>query len=163
VLATGVGVAAASVNSTPAHVTRTQAAAVVAQASSPGGVQTVTPGQRITVGGGYTVSLTSQGLSIVSPKSSGMEKVDLIRVIDGRPGKWTGVGRGGASGGLFAGVYRVPFSASTRVTIRLGTRTLNAKVAKLAGKPGWGAFFVFDQHLAGMDMRADKPVVTVAS
>lgn len=153
VLAAGVGVAAASGEGVSVKATPVHAAAVKA---SVGGVQTVTPGQRITAGGD-TLWLTARGLSVVAPKSSGSEKPDLIRVTDARPGKWTGMARGDASGTLFAGVYRGPVSASTKVTIKLGGRALGAKVVTLAGKPGWGAFYVFDAHKVG----AEKPVITV--
>ncbi|WP_432190374.1 hypothetical protein [Streptomyces sp. Tue6028] len=157
VLATGVGVAAASgagasVKATPVH------AAAAAVKASAGGVQTVKPGQRITVGGD-TLWLTPQGLSIVAPKSSGTGKPDLVRVTDAQPGKWTGTARGDASGTLWAGIYRGPVSSSTKVTIKVGGRTLDAKVATLAGKPGWGAFYVFDTHK--IDFKTNKPVITV--
>ncbi|MFF3062605.1 hypothetical protein [Streptomyces sp. NPDC057909] len=167
VLATGAGVVAASganasVKAAPAHAAAVAKVAKVAKAvkASAGGVQTVTSGQRLTAGGD-TLWLTPQGLSIAAPKSSGTNKPDLIRVTDALPGKWTGMARGDAFGTLWAGIYRGPVSASTKVTIKLGDRTLDAKVVTLAGKPGWGAFYVFDTHKFGAAKL--KPVITVQS
>jgi hypothetical protein len=159
----GVGVAVASdasapVKAAPAHVTTAAKAASAASAkASVDGVQTVAAGRRLTAGGD-TLWLTPRGLNIVAPKSSGTDKPDLIKVTDALPGKWTGEARGDASGTLWAGIYRGPISSSTKVTVTLGARTLDARVVTLAGKPGWGAFYLFD---AGHRVGADKPVVTV--
>ncbi|MEV6295759.1 hypothetical protein AB0M41_36260 [Streptomyces sp. NPDC051896] len=155
-LATGAGVAAAAAN-TPAKASPAHAATVAkAVQASADDVQTVQPGQKLTAGGD-TLWLTPEGLSIVAPKSSGSDQPELIRVADVAPGKVATMASGDASGTLWAGIYRGPVSASTKVTIKLGDRTLDAQVATLAGKPGWGAFYVFDTHKDG----ADKPVITV--
>jgi hypothetical protein len=157
-LATGAGVAAAAANA-PAKASPARAATVAkAVQASADGVQTVQPGQKLTAGGD-TLWLTPEGLSIVAPKSSGSDQPELIRVADVAPGKVATMASGDASGTLWAGIYRGRVSASTKVTIKLGDRTLDAQVATLAGKPGWGAFYVFDTHKAG----ADKPVITVES
>ena len=158
VLATGAGVAAAAAapaKASPVHAATVAKAAVKATA---GGVRTVAPGQRLTAGGD-TLWLTQEGLSVVAPKSSGSDTPELIRVTDALPGKWTGASLGDASGTLWAGIYRGPVSASTKITLKLGDRTLNAQVVTLAGKPGWGAFYVFDTHKA----TGEKPVITVQS
>jgi hypothetical protein len=156
-LATGAGAAAAA--NAPAKASPARAATVAkAVQASADGVQTVQPGQKLTAGGD-TLWLTPEGLSIVAPKSSGSDQPELIRVADVAPGKVATMASGDASGTLWAGIYRGPVSASTKVTIKLGDHTLDAQVATLAGKPGWGAFYVFDTHKAG----ADKPVITVES
>jgi hypothetical protein len=156
-LATGAGMAAAA--NAPAKATPVHAATVAkAVRASAGAVQTVEPGQKLTAGGD-TLWLTPEGLSVVAPKSSGSDQPDQIRVADVLPGKVADVAYGDASGTLWAGIYRGPVSASTKVTIKLGDRTLDAQVATLAGKPGWGAFYVFDTHRSG----TDKPVITVES
>ncbi|MEU6092635.1 hypothetical protein ABZ865_38845 [Streptomyces sp. NPDC047085] len=159
VLATGAGVAAAAAANAPAKASPAHAATVAkAVKASAGGVRTVTPGQKLTAGGD-TLWLTPEGLSIVAPKSSGSDQPELVRVADVLPRKVTTVACGDASGTLWAGIYRGPVSASTKVTIKLGDRTLDAQVVTLAGKPGWGAYYVFDTHKVG----ADKPVITVES
>ncbi|WP_395297549.1 hypothetical protein ACF9IK_31935 [Kitasatospora hibisci] len=166
VLTAGTGVAAgadASVQAAPvpaAAVTRAAAAPVAAPvAAKAGGVQTVAPGERLTAGGA-TLWLTPQGLSVVAPKFSGTDKPDVTRVADVRPGKVTSAAWGDASGTLWAGIFRGPVSDSTKITIRLGDRTLDAKVVTLAGRPGWGAFYAFDTQKT--DASA-KPAVTVQS
>ncbi|MFJ6017144.1 hypothetical protein [Streptomyces sp. NPDC092952] len=67
------------------------------------------------------------------------------------------IARGDASGALRAGIYRGPVTVATTVTVKLGDRTLQAKVITLADKPGWAAYYVFDAK-----DRADmKPSITV--
>ncbi|MGI5380806.1 hypothetical protein ACQEV2_42925 [Streptomyces sp. CA-251387] len=82
-----------------------------------------------------------------------------MRVADVLPGKVSTIARGGASGVLWAGIYRGPVTATTKVTVKLGARTLQAKVVTLAGKPGWGAYYV----LAAKGKADMKPSITVQS
>ncbi|MGW1729109.1 hypothetical protein ACWCQK_40490 [Streptomyces sp. NPDC002306] len=157
VLATGTGVAvASSVSASP--VSAAPAVASLQAASMAGAVQVVAPGERIAVAGN-TLWLTGKGLHIVAPKSSGSDTPDVMRVADVLPGKVSTIARGDASGALWAGIYRGPVTPTTKVTIKLGARTLQAKVVTLAGKPGWGAYYVFDAK-----GKADvKPSITVQS
>ncbi|GGW68921.1 hypothetical protein [Streptomyces xantholiticus] len=142
VLATGTGMTvASSVSASP--VSAAPAGASVRMASTAGAAHVVAPGERIAVAGNQ-LWLTAKGLHVVAPKSSGTDKPDVIRVADVLPGKVRTIARGDASGVLFAGIYRGPVTATTKVTVKLGARTLQAKVATLAGKPGWGAYYVFD-------------------
>ncbi|WP_225642550.1 hypothetical protein [Streptomyces werraensis] len=156
VFATGTGVAVASsvgTSSVPA------APAVSLQASSTAdAVQVVSPGQRIVVAGN-TLWLTETGLHVVAPKSSGTDTPDVLRVADVLPGKVSTTARGDASGVLWSGLYRGPVTSTTKVTIKLGDRTLQAKSVTLSGKPGWGAFYVFDAN-GTADV---KPSITIQS
>ncbi|MGI5380809.1 hypothetical protein ACQEV2_42940 [Streptomyces sp. CA-251387] len=119
-------------------------------------VKVVAPGERI-AGAGNKLWLTAKGLHVVAPKSSGTDKPDVMRVADVLPGKVSTIARGGASGVLWAGIYRGPVTATTKVTVKLGARTLQAKVVTLAGKPGWGAYYV----LAAKGKADMKPSITV--
>ncbi|MEU9298683.1 hypothetical protein [Streptomyces sp. NPDC048266] len=155
ILATGTGVAvASSVNASP--VSATPAVASLQAAVMGGAGQVVAPGERIAVGGN-TLWLTVKGLHVVAPKSSGTDKPDAMRVANVLPGKVSTASRGDASGVLWAGIYRGSVTSTTKVTIKLGARTLQARVVTLAGKPGWGAYYSFDAK-----GRADvKPSITV--
>ncbi|MGQ4487462.1 hypothetical protein ACN6LM_004518 [Streptomyces sp. SAS_281] len=55
-------------------------------------------------------------------------------------GKVATVASGSSSGVVWAGVFRLPVTRTTSVTVG----SVKAKVITLAGKPGWGAFYVFD-------------------
>ncbi|MFE9139580.1 hypothetical protein [Streptomyces sp. NPDC007355] len=168
VLATGTGVAvASSVSASPVSaasaVKASPASAAPAVVSLQAGstanaVRVVTPGERITVAGN-TLWLTAKSLNIVAPKSSGTHKPDVMQVSDVRLGKVSTTARGDASGVLWAGIYRGPVTATTKVTIKLGARTLQTQVVTLAGKPGWGAYYVFDAK-GKVDV---KPSITVQS
>ncbi|MCX5233411.1 hypothetical protein [Streptomyces sp. NBC_00233] len=157
VLATGTGVAvASSVSASP--MSAAPAAVSLQAASTAGAAQVVSPGERIAVAGNK-LWLTGQGLNVVAPKSSGTDKPDVMRVADVVPGKVSTTARGDASGVLWSGIYRGPVTATTKVTIKLGARTLQAKVVTLAGKPGWGAYYAFDAK----GMADVKPSITVQS
>ncbi|MFC8008747.1 hypothetical protein [Streptomyces cinereoruber] len=157
VLATGTGVAVASSGSA-SPVSAAPAVASLQAAPTAGAVKVVAPGERIAVAGN-TLWLTAKGLHVVAPKSSGTDKPDVMRVTDVLPGKVSTTARGDASGVLWSGIYRGPVTSTTKVTIKLGARTLQAKVVTLAGKPGWGAYYVFDAK-----GKADvKPSITVQS
>nr|WP_163017139.1 hypothetical protein [Streptomyces chartreusis] len=157
VLATGTGVAvASSVSASP--VSAAPAVASLQAASTAGAVQVVAPGERIAVSGNK-LWLTAKGLHVVAPKSSGTDTPDVMRVSDVLPGKVSTIARGDASGVLWAGIYRGSVTPTTKVTIKLGARTLQTKVVTLGGKPGWGAYYVFDAK-----GKADvKPSITVQS
>jgi hypothetical protein len=131
------------------------APAAVQAASTAGAVQVVAPGERIAIGDN-NLWLTAKGLHVASPK---LGKPDVKRVTDVLPGKVSTTARGDASSVLWSGIYRGPVTATTKVTIKLGSRTLQAKVVTLAGNPGWGAYYA-------LDVKADasvKPSVTVHS
>ncbi|WP_159395814.1 hypothetical protein [Streptomyces sp. 3211] len=156
ILATGTGVAVASSSASP--VSAVSAGASLQAASTAGAVKVVAPGERIAVADN-TLWLTATGLHVVAPKSSGNDTPDVMRVTDVLPGKVSTIARGDASGVLWAGIYRGPVTPTTKVTIKLGARTLQAEVVTLAGKPGWGAYYVFDAK-----GKADvKPSITVQS
>jgi hypothetical protein len=156
VLATGTGVAVAS--SVSASPVSAASAASLQAASAAGAVQVVSPGEQIAVAGNK-LWLTANGLHVVAPKSSGTDTPDVMRVADVLPEKVSTIARGDASGVLWAGIYRGPVTSTTKVTIKLGDRTLQAKVVALTGKPGWGAYYVFDAK-----GKADvKPLITVQS
>ncbi|GAA1972050.1 hypothetical protein [Catenulispora subtropica] len=106
--------------------------------------------------GDYKLLLSPEGLSV---QALGVDKPDLLRVAEVLPGKVSTLASGNASGTLWAGIYRGPVSDTTKVTIKVGGRTLEAHVTSLAGHPGWGVYYVLDSHKVG----ADKPSITVQS
>ncbi|MEU4359241.1 hypothetical protein [Streptomyces virginiae] len=133
-LVTGTGVAvASSISASPVSAAPTVAS--LQAASTAGGVQVVSPGERIAVADSK-LWLTAEGLNVVAPTASGADKPDVMRVADVLSGKVSTIACGDASGVLWAGIYRGPVTATTKVTIKLGSRTLQAKVVTLAGKPG---------------------------
>ncbi|AJF65058.1 hypothetical protein [Streptomyces vietnamensis] len=137
VLTTGAGTAVAtSASASPAPAA--PAVAPAGTASAAGAVRVVAPGERIAVAGDR-LWLTTEGLHV----ASGTGTADVLRVADVFPGKVATIAHGDASGALFAGIYRGPVTATTEVTLTLGSRTLRARVVTLAGKPGWGAYYVF--------------------
>ncbi|MFE4922286.1 hypothetical protein [Streptomyces sp. NPDC056661] len=157
VLATGAGTAvASSTSASPGPTASTNVS--LRMDSAAGTVQVVAPGERIAVAG-TKLWLTAQGLNVAAPKSSGTDKPDVIRVADVHLGKVSTIARGDASGLLWAGIYRGPVTAKTKVTIKLGSRTLQAKVVTLAGKPGWGAYYALDAK----GKASVKPSITVQS
>ncbi|MDX2565184.1 hypothetical protein PV371_36810 [Streptomyces sp. TX20-6-3] len=145
-MAVASSVGAASVSAVPA--------ASIKAASAASGMTVVAPGKRITIAG-YDLWLTTQGLHVAAQTSP--DTPNVTRVADVLPGKVSASSSGDATGVLWSGIYRGPVTSSTKVTISLGARTLHAKVVMLAGKPGWGAFYVFDTK-----GRNDvKPAITV--
>lgn len=138
VLATGTGVAvaatgsAATVNAAPA------AAATARPAPGPAAVRVVSPGQKISVGGG-SVWLTSKGLTL-APENLGSAGPTVLPVAGVLPGKVSAVAGGSPSGVVWAGVFRLPVTQTTSVTVG----SVEAQVVTLAGEPGWGAFYAFD-------------------
>ncbi|MGW2847042.1 hypothetical protein [Streptomyces sp. NPDC001108] len=116
----------------------------------------VAPGERIAVAGD-ALWLTAKGLYIGAPEPSGADSPHVMRVADVLPGKVSTIARGNASGTLWAGIYRGPVTAATTVTVKLGARTLQAKVITLADKPGWAAYYVSDAK-GSADV---KPSITV--
>ncbi|MGW9437028.1 hypothetical protein [Streptomyces sp. NPDC055607] len=156
-LTTGTGVAVAS-SVSASLVAAAPAVSSLQAASAAGAVQVVSPGERIAVAGD-TLWLTVKGLHVVAPKSSGTDQPDVLRVADVRPGKVSTIARGDASGVLWTGIYRGPATSTTKVAIKLGSRTLQARVVALAGKPGWSAYYVFDAK----DEADVKPSITVQS
>ncbi|MFE6972437.1 hypothetical protein [Streptomyces sp. NPDC057682] len=154
VLATGAGVAVASsvsaapLASTPAVVSHPAAAPT-------GSVRVVTPGERISVAD-RTLWLTPKGLNVAAPSSATPSGLNVAEVL---PGKVATLSEGDASGALWAGIYRGPVTSTTKVALTFGTRTLQAEVVTLAGKPGWGAYYVFDAKGAA----GAKPSISVRS
>ncbi|MCX5233413.1 hypothetical protein [Streptomyces sp. NBC_00233] len=146
-------VAAVSLGSSGSGTPTIPAASTAASAQ----VQVVGSGEKVALSPATTMWLTGQGLNVVAPKSSGTDKPDVMRVADVVPGKVSTTARGDASGVLWSGIYRGPVTATTKVIIKLGARTLQAKVVTLAGKPGWGAYYAFDAK----GMADVKPSITV--
>lgn len=163
VLATGTGVAVASSSPDSASPVAAPAVAVQRAASTAGAVHVVAQGERITVAG-RALWLTAKALNVTAAKPSGTDAGTdgpdaVLRVADIPPGKVATIAGGGASGALWAGIYRGPVTSTTKITVKVGARTLQAEVVTLAGKPGWGAYYVFDAK-----GKADlKPSITVRS
>ncbi|MGW1224546.1 hypothetical protein [Streptomyces sp. NPDC002530] len=155
VLATGAGVAVAS-SVSAAPLAATPAVVSHPAATATGAVRVVTPGERISVAG-HTLWLTSKGLNVASATAPATPSG--LRVAEVLPGKVATLSQGDASGALWAGIYRGPVTSTTKVALTFGTRTLQAEVVTPAGKPGWGAYYVFDaKGAAGV-----KPSVGVRS
>lgn len=154
VLATAAGVAvASSVSAAPLAATP---AVVSHPAAAPtGSVRVVTPGERISVAG-RTLWLTPKGLNVAASSSATPSGLNVAEVL---PGKVATLSQGDASGALWAGIYRGPVTSTTKVALTFGTRTLQAKVVTPAGKPGWGAYYVFDAKGAA----GAKPSISVRS
>ncbi|MFI0898447.1 hypothetical protein [Streptomyces sp. NPDC020983] len=137
-LATGTGVAVAATGSAAPVNAAPAAAATAKPAPEALTVQVVSPGQKISVGGG-SVWLTSKGLAL-APKDLGSASPTVVPVAGVLPGKVSTVASGSSSGVVWAGVFRLPVTSTTSVTVG----SVKAKVITLAGKPGWGAFYAFD-------------------
>jgi hypothetical protein len=110
-------------------------------------VQVVGPGEKVALGRDNTMWLTGQGMFLVTPKSSGTTKEQVMNAAEVPSGKIFANASGDASGTLYAGIYRGPGKAA-RITAAIGSRTLNTQVVTLAGSPGWAAFYA-DETQAG--------------
>lgn len=152
VLVTGAGGAvASSANGSPVSAAEAKGSSVRATAAA---VRVVEPGERIAVEGSE-LWLKAEGLHVVAPKVT--DDLEVVEVSDVPPGKVSTLAWGDVTGVLYAGVYRGPVTATAKVTIKIGARTLQAEVVALAGNPGWGAYYAFDT-------KADasvKPSITV--
>ncbi|MGW5354231.1 hypothetical protein ACWERV_27395 [Streptomyces sp. NPDC004031] len=100
-------------------------------------MQVVSSGQKISVGGG-SVWLTSKGLTL-APSNLGSAGPTVLPVAGVLPGKVSTVAGGSSSGVVWAGVFRLPATATTSVTVG----GVKANVVTLSGNPGWGAFYAF--------------------
>ncbi|MFH8620794.1 hypothetical protein ACH4A8_02650 [Streptomyces vietnamensis] len=122
--------------------------APVASPAAPAAVKVVAPGEEVTLGGGSTMRLTAQGMSLSTPKASGSEE-RLTKVAEVPGGKISVTMAGDATGTVWAGVYRGP-ERPAGVTLSAGGRTTNARIVTLPGHPGWVAFHAYNTR-AGTD------------
>ncbi|MFJ4866621.1 hypothetical protein [Streptomyces sp. NPDC088748] len=129
-----------------------------ASAAASAQVQVVGPGEKVALGRNNMLWLTGQGMFLVTPKSSGTTKQSVLNAAEIPSGKISATASGGASGTLYAGIYRGPGKAS-RITVAIGSRTLNTQVITWAGSPGWAAFYADDTQAGAIGMPA--PTITV--
>ncbi|MFE9139578.1 hypothetical protein [Streptomyces sp. NPDC007355] len=108
--------------------------------AAPMQVRVVGSGEKVVLGRATTTWLTGQGMFLMTPRSSGTAKDPFLNAAEVPSGKISATASGGASGTLYAGIYRSPGKAA-RVTVTIGNRTLNTQVITLADSPGWAAFY----------------------
>ncbi|MEU9298685.1 hypothetical protein [Streptomyces sp. NPDC048266] len=114
-----------------------------ASAAASAQVQVVEAGEKVALGRDNMMWLTGQGMFLVNPKFSGTTKGRLLDASKVPSGKISATTSGDTSGTLHAGIYRGPGKAA-RITVAIGSRTLNTRVITLAGGPGWAAFYADD-------------------
>jgi hypothetical protein len=104
-------------------------------ATAPGpDVQVWAAGRPYGIGGGAELTLTAQGITVTG-RASWSTPADQVP-----PGEITTTVLGDGTSALAVGLYRGP-GAAARVTVDLDGRSVEARVATLAGEPGWCAFF----------------------
>ncbi|MFC8008749.1 hypothetical protein [Streptomyces cinereoruber] len=131
---------------------RTPTVPAASTAASPH-VQVVDSGEKVVLGRDKTIWLTGQGMFLATPKSSDTTKEPALNAAEVPSGKISANASGDASGTLYAGIYRGPGKAA-RITVAIGSRTLNTQVITLAGSPGWAAFYADDTRAGTISMPA---------
>ncbi|WP_330174298.1 hypothetical protein OG875_12545 [Streptomyces sp. NBC_01498] len=113
----------------------------VASAPASAPVRVVDPGEELPLGRGNTMTLTDQGMSLVTPGVSGAEEKSTE--VGEAPGGISATVATDDTGTLWAGIHRGP-EPPARVTVAAGGRTTTARTVTLPGRPGWFAFYADD-------------------
>lgn len=134
--------------------------AVSAAASAP--VRVMQSGERVPLDQTSTLWLTDEGVFLAAPQSSGTSHTTLRRAAEVPSGRLSATTSGDSTGTLCVGIYRGPGRA-VRVTISIGSTTLNARVLTLAGSPGWAAFYANRIQSSTSDRTAPLSITVRAS